>query len=210
MNSDELEKYLKIDREIVEGRVADTFSKNLDDILNEQIPSTNLVQLARTKEIAERVKDEDREAIETYQNFIQTEELINRYLATGKAKDEKELKFILGAAARPYAKAARQRAQDQGYSETVQNMIEEVAASTAASGRIKEETIRMYAAEGLKENLNEARKDYQKVKGKVAGIVRGIIRDLGKSDSSEDFNLALGLADLAYKGKFENGYKAAA
>lgn len=192
-----LNNQLKFAQQLANTRAADTFSKNLDDILN-ALPQKGLERLARTKEIVENAEGEEEEILKKYGGYARVIDSMKRYEKGEEAQSDEEKKLRLTALAEGAAEITRRELKKKGYNESLQELGASLTRLAAQAGYISEEREKEYSLEGYKELIKQTKKVYEET-GKPEKAINSVIKRMVTEGDSKSFDTAMNLIRHAYK-----------
>lgn len=192
-----LDNQLKFAQQLASTRAADTFSKNLDDILN-ALPQKGLEKLARTKQIVENAEGDEGEILKKYAGYVEVMDSMKRYEKGEEVQDDNEKKLRLTAMAKGAAETTRKELKKKGYNESLQELGSDLASLAVQAGHISEERGKEYTLAGYKELVKTTKKSYEET-GKPTKAINSVIKRMAKEGDSKAFSTAMNLIAHAYK-----------
>lgn len=209
MNEEMVQNAIQLYQTIELETAANTFSANIEKILNEQVDKSKLEKLLASENASKIIlsasSDKGREVLVAYSNYKSLEDFVSRYESSGKASNEEERKIISLAALDGIRKIQEEKVK--GYSNSVKKLSGNLAAlALQQKEAIKDEEIKKYAIEGLKKQLDEAKAKYEEISTKKGldayGALTQSITKLAKGER-EEFEQAMQLVYIAQSGKLD-------
>jgi len=192
LNEQTVQIYVEFSHRKAEEDSANVLYKNLESIVDSEMPRESLAKLAGTKEIGERADEKEKNIFEAYARFKGIEDLAKRY-EEGKKLSKEETEMVRDAAIIALGDKLAEGLKEKGYSSDIQDYVrEKLAPETVARGYLDSDKMKEYALPGFKKLAEQRKKDYEKLaekSGTVADAAGEILKKMAKG-SREEFDMA--------------------
>lgn len=179
---------------------AELMKDHLKDIVK-GIKPESLEELALQEPIQKAAKEKDRDLLGEYAEYRQKKELLRLYEAGDR--DLKKMQPLYADLGDVVAEKMKERLKAKGYKGEILEIAANIAQLAAQNGAIKEEYVKKYGKDILKEGERKLREYEEKKKTSVKDYMTETLEKLAESDDPEDFEVARGLLYAAAKKDFE-------